>query len=144
MMLQSNDAALRAMMFCLTAKLRSAFGTNYINASQTPKFVRSTYIIRRQPYIIRRQPTSFAKHTSNDAAPSGNDVLPYGKIKECLRHELYKCVADSKICAKHIHHSASAVHHLRSIHHSAKPYIIRKQIRLAPYLFSSTSVKSAS
>ena len=47
----------RAMMLCLTAKLRSAFGTNYINASQTPKFVRSTY-------IIRRSRTSFAKHTS--------------------------------------------------------------------------------
>ena len=47
----------RAMMLCLTAKLRSAFGTNYINASQTPKFVQSTY-------IIRRSRTSFAKHTS--------------------------------------------------------------------------------
>ena len=43
---------------------------------------------------------------SNDASLSGNDALPYGKIKECLRHELYKCVADSEICAKHIHHSA--------------------------------------
>ena len=49
---------------------------------------------------------------SNDVALAGNDVSPAVKFMSAFGTN-YICVADSEICAKHIHHLRSKLHSVR-------------------------------
>ena len=74
---------------------------------------------------------------SNDVALAGNDVSPAVKFMSAFGTN-YICVADSEICAKHIHHLRSKLHSVRYFIREAY-IIVAKRLNIRNFDFNLTA-----